>query len=307
MHRDCLPRYQHEHAFGQERKRAGERRTHIVILLTATMMVGEIAGGLVFHSMALLADGLHMASHAVALLITALAYRYARRRAYDASFSFGTGKVNALGGYTGAILLAVFAVFMAWESLHRFFEPLTIAFDQAILVAVLGLVVNIVSALILGVHDHAHEDAEGHHDHHQDHNLRAAYFHVLADAVTSLAAIFALLAGKYFGLDWMDPAMGIVGSLLVARWSVGLLRQSGRVLLDRQVATSQREAVRRALEEGTTDRVADLHVWSIGPGIHAAEVAIVTDDPRSPDFYKQKLPDELHILHATVEVWPCEH
>jgi len=307
MHRDCLPRYQHEHAFGQDRRRAGERRTQIVILLTATMMVAEIASGVIFHSMALLADGLHMASHAVALLITAIAYRYARKRAHDPSFSFGTGKVNALGGYTGAVLLAVFALFMAWESFHRFFEPLNIAFNQAILVAVLGLVVNIVSALILGVHDHAHEDAHGHHDHHDDHNLKSAYLHVLADAVTSLAAIFALLAGKFFGLNWMDPAMGIVGSILVARWSVGLLRQSGGVLLDRQVTEGQQDSIRQALEKDTTDKVADLHVWSIGPGIHAAEIAIVTDAPQAPDYYKAKLPADLHILHATVEVWPCEH
>ncbi len=307
MHRDCLPPYQHEHAFGQDRRRAGERRTQLVILLTATMMVVEIAGGLLFHSMALLADGLHMASHAVALLITAIAYRYARKRAHDRSFSFGTGKVNALGGYTGAVLLAVFAAFMAWESFHRFFEPLTIAFNQAILVAVVGLAVNIVSALILGVHDHAHEDDHTHHDHHEDHNLKAAYFHVLADAVTSLAAIFALLAGKYFGLNWMDPAMGIVGSILVARWSVGLLRQSGGVLLDRQVSEGKQEAIRKALEEGTTDKVSDLHVWSIGPGIYAAEIAIVTDTPRTPDAYKARLPADLHIVHATVEVWPCEH
>ena len=215
--------------------------------------------------------------------------------------------MNALGGYTGAILLAVFAMVMAWESFHRFFEPLRIAFDQAILVAALGLAVNVVSALILGVHDHAHEGHHEHHDHHEDHNLKAAYFHVLADAVTSLAAIFALLAGKYFGWNWMDPAMGIVGSLLVARWSVGLLRLSSGVLLDRQVEEGQQEAIRLALEEGTTDRVADLHVWAIGPGIHAAEIAVVTDDPRAPDPYQAKLPAELQILHATVEVWPCEH
>jgi cation diffusion facilitator family transporter len=262
--------------------------------------------------MALLADGLHMASHAVALLITAVAYAYARRHAHDERFSFGTGKVNALGGYTGAVLLAVFAAFMALESTRRFFEPVTIQFDQAILVAIIGLAVNALSAWILGTGhgDHGHgEHAHGHdhHHHHHDHNLRSAYLHVLADAVTSLAAIVALLAGKYFGAGWMDPAMGIVGSLLVARWSWSLLKQTGHVLLDRQAPEATRERIREALESGHPERVSDLHVWSIGPGIWAAEIALLAEDPQPPETYKTRLSPDLGLVHVTVEVVPCVH
>ena len=202
----------HDHTFGQELQRPGEIRTWIVIALTGSMMVIEVAGGLVFGSMALLADGLHMASHAVALAINAVAYVYARRHAADARFSFGTGKVNALGGFTGAILLAGFALLMAYESVERIVNPVEIQFTNAIIVACMGLLTNGASVFILGVHNH---------DHDHGHNLRAAYFHVLADALTSFTAIFALLAGRYFDAVWLDPVMGIVGSLLVARWSIG--------------------------------------------------------------------------------------
>src|SRR5262245_1975996 len=229
MHEEALRRWRHDHSFGQERKRPGESRTLIVIAITAGMMVVEIAAGLVFGSMALLADGLHMASHAAALGINALAYVYARRHAHDDSYSFGTGKVNTLGGFTGAVLLAGFAFLMASESVQRLISPVTIAFNQAIFVAVLGLVVNGVSRLVLG-HGHDH-DEEGTDDddhehpetphHHRDHNLVSAYLHVLADALTSLLAIVALLAAKYLGLNFMDPLMGIVGAFLVARWSLG--------------------------------------------------------------------------------------
>lgn len=319
MHSECLPQHQHPHSFGQDERRAGEGRTRIVIVLTATMMVAEILAGLAFGSMALLADGLHMASHTVALGITAFAYAYARRRAHDPRFSFGTGKVNALGGFAGAVLLAVFALFMAWESVHRMLHPVSIRFDQAILVAVLGLIVNLVSAFILGVREHDHGHGHAHeHDHaaghghapahaHHDHNLRSAYLHVLADALTSLTAIVALLAGKYFGWAWMDPAMGIVGSLLVARWSVGLLRQTSHVLLDRQAPEPLQERVRNAIERDSGDRVSDLHVWSIGPGIWAAEITVVANDARDADAYRARLPEDLGLVHVTVEVQPCPH
>jgi cation diffusion facilitator family transporter len=310
-HETCVEERGHEHVFGQDVRREGERRTRIVIVLTAVTMVAEIVAGLVFGSMALLADGLHMASHAMALGISAFAYAYARRHAADVRFSFGTGKVNALAGYTGAVLLAVFALFMAVESIGRFFAPVTIHFDQAILVAVLGLAVNAVSAWILGGghghdHDHAHAHPHGH-AHHHDHNLRSAYLHVLADALTSIAAILALLAGKFLGWGWMDPAMGIVGSLLIARWSVQLLRESSRTLLDRQAPEGLRESVRKAIEGDTTDRVMDLHLWSIGPGIWAAEIAVLAEAPEPPDAYKARLPDDLGIVHATMEVLPCAH
>jgi len=301
----------HDHSFGQDRRREGERRTILVIAITATMMVVEIAAGIVFGSMALLADGLHMASHAAALTVTALAYVYARRHAHDPRFSFGTGKVNSLGGFTGAVLLAVFALLMVAESVDRFVHPVPIRFDQAILVAVVGLLVNGASALILGhghghghghVDDHGEADDHAGHHHHHDHNLRAAYFHVLADALTSLLAIGALLSGKYFGLVWMDPLMGIVGAGLVARWSWGLLRDTSRVLLDHQASPDVEGAIRRALEDGGGDRVVDLHVWWIGPGIRAANVTVVSSAPREPDHYRALLPRELGVVHATVEI-----
>ncbi len=309
MHSDNLHLWTHRHVFGQDRRRDGERKTLLVIALTAATMVLEISTGILFGSMALLADGLHMASHTVALGITAFAYFYARRHAANPRFSFGTGKVNALGGFTGALLLAGFSLAMAWESLARFIAPVPIAFDQAIAVAVLGLVVNGVSVLLLDdghSHDHDHDHDSGHaHGHHHDHNLRSAYLHVLADALTSLLAIVALLAGKYLGLAWMDPAMGIVGALLVARWSVGLLRDTCRVLLDEQAPEALCARLREAVEAHGHDRVADLHLWSIGPGLHAAEIAVVTHDDLSPAEVKARLPDELRVVHATVEIHRC--
>lgn len=308
--------WSHDHAFGQDRVRPGERRTIAVVSITALMMVVEVFAGLAFGSMALLADGLHMASHAIALAITVAAYVYARRRAFDKRFSFGTGKVNALGGFTGALLLAGFAIGMAFESCRRIFEPVAIDFDRAMLVAALGLVVNAASALILGHgpdggsgahpdHDgHPHHDRRAHGGSGADHNLRSAYLHVMADALTSLLAIIALLAGKYMDARWLDPVMGIVGALLVARWSLRLLRETSAVLLDHQAPPHLREHVRRALEESEEEQVhvADLHVWSIGPGLHAAAIVVVAAEPRSPDHYRARIPASAGIAHATVEV-----
>jgi cation diffusion facilitator family transporter len=279
----------------------------IVIGLTAATMVVEISAGLVFGSMALLADGLHMASHAVALGIAAFAYVYARRRARDPRFSFGTGKVNSLAGFTGAVLLAVFSLGMVAESLDRFLHPVAIAFDQAVLVAVLGLVVNGASALVLGArHEEGGPGAAPapHHHHHHDHNLRSAYLHVLADALTSVLAILALLGGKHLGANWLDPAMGVVGALLVARWSVSLMRETAAVLLDRQVAPSVLERVRHGIEGPGDARVVDLHVWSIGPGIRAAEVCVEGAPEPSPDAVRARIPEELRIVHAIVEIRP---
>lgn len=297
MHTESLDRWQHDHIFGQDQQRVGEKRTLIVIAVTATMMVVEITTGILFGSMALLADGLHMGSHAVALLIALIAYIYARRHAGDERFSFGTGKVNALAGFTGAVLLAVFALGMAWESFDRLLDPVPIAFNSAILVAVLGLLVNGGCAVIL--------DAGHSHDHHHDHNLRSAYLHVIADALTSVLAIAALLTGKYLGWNWMDPVMGIVGATLVARWSVGLLRTSAGVLLDHQAPAEVRDGITNALESEAGNRVADLHVWSIGPGIWATELVVVTDAPQAAEHYKALLPDELHLVHVSVEVHRC--
>jgi cation diffusion facilitator family transporter len=307
-----LSKWQHAHSFGQDVKRDGEFRTKLVIGLTLSMMAVEIAAGIAFGSMALLADGIHMASHAVALAINVFAYVYARKHAHDSRFSFGTGKVNALGGYTGAILLAAFALMMAWESVHRLIWPTSIAFNWAIAVAVIGLVVNGVSVVILGDnhhhHDHAHEDHEHHHHHdehdhheHHDHNLRSAYLHVLADALTSLTAIVALLTAKYAGWLWMDPLMGIVGSLLVAKWSLGLLRQSGSVLLDRQASAAKLKAIHQAIEADPDVKIADLHVWSIGPEIYSVAMTVVALAPICPDALKAKLNPKT-FAHVTIEV-----
>lgn len=311
MHRDSLAAWQHDHSFGQELRRVGEARTLWVIALTAVMMVVEIAAGWLFGSMALLADGLHMASHAAALGISAAGYAYARRHAGDPAFSFGTGKVNSLAGFAGALLLAVFAVIMVWESAGRLLHPVSIAFDEAILVAILGLVVNGASVLLLSVdheghHDHHHDDDHaGHHAHH-DHNLRSAYLHVLADALTSILAIVALLSGKLLGLGWMDPAMGIVGAVLVSRWSLGLLRDTSRVLLDRQAPEVVRRRIREAMERAPGDRVSDLHVWAVGPGIYAAIISVVSDDPAEVGRYRERLPGDLGIVHVSIEVLSCD-
>jgi cation diffusion facilitator family transporter len=287
---------QHEHHFNQHEPRGGEARTKVVVGLTVVTMVVEVAAGVAFGSMALLADGLHMASHAAALGLSVAAYVFARRRAYDERFSFGTGKVNTLAGFASALVLALFAVMMAGESVHRFVEPVPIAFDEAILVAVLGLLVNGASVLIL--RDHG-QHGRGH-DH--DHNLQAAHLHVVADALTSLLAIFALVVAKRFGAVWMDPAMGIVGGVLVARWSWGLLRQSSAVLLDRQAPAEVGEAVSRAIESDARFRVVDLHIWSIGPGYWAVIVAVVASAPCEIDQVQALLPPDLGIAHLTVEI-----
>ncbi len=306
MREEQLAHWKHSHSFGQDQKRPAELRTFVVIALTSAMMIVEISAGIAFGSMALLADGLHMGSHAVALGINAFAYVYARRHAHNTKYSFGTGKVNTLGGYTGAILLAVFAAIMAFESVLRLIEPVTIAFNQAIFVAVLGLLVNGASVFILGVnHDHEHSQSEQHHEehhHHHDHNLKSAYLHVLADAVTSLLAIFALLIGKYFGAVWMDPLMGIVGAVLVARWSLGLLKSSSAILLDEQAPERSQQAIRESIEQSPTDRVVDLHLWTVAPGIYSAIISIVSTSPQDPAHYRAQLPADIHLQHLTIEV-----
>ncbi len=292
----------HNHTFGQDQKRSGEFRTLIVIVITATMMIIEIFTGVIFGSIALLADGLHMASHAAALTINAFAYIYARRQAHNHNFSFGTGKVNALGGYTGAVLLAIFALIMSWESIDRLMNPVEIAFNQAILVAILGLIVNGISVFILGEnHEHDHKHGE---ERHHDHNLRAAYLHVLADALTSVLAIVALLAGKYFSLSWMDPLMGIVGAILVARWSLGLIRTTSGVLLDKQGSETLQEQIKEILEESAETEVTDLHLWSIGPNLESIVVSLQAKTPQPPNDYKERLLSEIEIAHLSIEVNP---
>lgn len=320
MHTGSISQWQHDHGFGQDRVQAGERRTLLVVALTLPMMVAEITAGLWFGSMALLADGLHMASHAAALGIAVAAYGYARRHAHDRRFSFGTGKVNALAGFASAVVLALFALAMAWESSLRFLQPVPIAFNQAIAVAILGLAVNAASVVLLGdrhaagdAHDHhghpGHDrhghDHDDHDHHHHDHNLRGAYLHVLADAVTSVLAIVALCAGKYLGLDWLDAVMGLVGAVIVLRWAWGLLRTTAGVLLDQEAPVGLRQAVAQAIESRDGNRISDLHIWSIGPGLYAATISVVTDAPRSPEHYKELLPAGLGLVHPIVEVRQC--
>jgi len=291
----------HDHHFDQAEPRAGEVRTRIVVILTAATMVIEIVAGLAYGSMALLADGLHMASHASALGLALIAYIYARRHAHDERFSFGTGKVNPLAGFASAVVLALFALMMAGESVHRFLEPVPIAFDEAIIVAVLGLVVNGVSVIILrDRRDHMRHAA---HEHHHDHNLRAAHLHVLADALTSLLAIFALMAAKHFGAVWMDPAMGVVGGALVAAWAWGLVKDTGAVLLDRQAHPEVMDTLRHAVESDRRLRVVDLHVWSIGPGYRAAIISVQATHPCRRGYVENLVPDNLGIAHLTIEVW----
>jgi len=304
MHTHDLAKWQHDHVFGQNQIRPGERRTLVIVVITAVMMVVEIGAGLLYGSMALLADGLHMGSHAAALGISVLAYVYARRLARDRRFAFGTGKINSLAGFASAVVLGGFAVAMVTESTDRLINPISISFDQALIVAVLGLLVNGGSAWFLSSTPHGH--GQGHHGHHHhDHNLRAAYLHVLADALISIFAISALLAGKYFGANWLDPVMGILGALLVARWSYGLLKESAQVLLDKQAEPAVIDQLRKTMEGSSNDRISDLHVWNIGHGIYAAEIVIISDEPKTPDHYKSLIPAELNIVHTTIEVHKC--
>ncbi|ARO23169.1 cation transporter [Rhizobium sp. S9] len=312
---------EHDHVFLGADHLRNERRVWLVIALTTVMMVAEIAAGTVYGSMALVADGWHMSTHASALLISALAYLFARRQARNPRFTFGTGKLGDLAGFASAIVLALIALLMAWESLLRLSNPVPIGFAQAIAVAVIGLAVNLASAWLLASGGHAahahHAHANGHHAHHHGHgshgdhahhgetgdnNIRAAYLHVMADALTSVLAIAALTLGSLYGWLWLDPIMGIVGGLVIANWSWSLLKSSGGVLLDvvpgGETLPSE---IRRAIET-EEDRITDLHVWQVGPGNHAAIVAVVTSQPRDPAFYKGRLSALEELSHVTVEV-----
>ena len=294
------------------------RRTRVVLILTLVMMVAEIAAGWIFGSMALLADGWHMATHAAVLGAAVFAYSYAQRHAGNAMFTFGTGKIGDLAAFASAILLCVVALLMAIESFERMASPIPINFRDAMIVAVAGLAVNLVSAWLLrddhhhdhehtedhdrGDHAHAHHAHEEHHAHARDHNRDAAYAHVLADALTSVLAIVALTAGLIWGLSWMDPAMGIVGAVIITKWSWGLLKASGRVLLDATPTVATEIAVRKAIERDGDSRVADLHVWRIAPGQLAAVLTVIARTPHTAAHYKARLAAVRGLAHTTIEV-----
>lgn len=292
------PRGQHTHHFDQGNP-AAEQRTWQVVALTATMMVIEIVAGWWFRSMAVLADGWHMSTHAAALTLTGMAYVYARRSRNDTRFAFGPWKIEALGGYTSAVILGMVAVAMAWESFGRLRRPLEIRYDQAMLVAVVGLLVNLASVWLLGgegsSHSHGHE--------HRDHNLRAAYLHVIADATTSVLAIAALLAGKLLGWVALDPLMGIVGGALISVWAYGLIRDTSRVLLDREMDHPVVGEIRECLERDGETQVRDLHVWRVGRQSFSCAVSVVASGQTTPEEYRQRLAEHEEVAHSTVEVW----
>lgn len=317
MHSHSIDQWTHDHVFLGDAHTRNERRTWIVVALTAVMMVGEIVAGWLSGSMALLADGWHMATHAAALGIAGLAYLLARRQARNARFSFGTGKFGDLAAFSSAIILAMVAIQVAWESIERLLHPVPIAYSEAIAIAALGLVVNLTSAWLLRDdhdhhhHGHAHGHDHGHHDHdhhhhHHDNNLRAAYVHVLADAATSILAIGALLVAMYANWVWADPLVGIIGSLVIASWAYGLIRAAGAVLLDVSADDHLETTIRERIEaEG--ERVTDLHLWQVGPGHRAAVISLVSDHPLAPAAYKHRLAGLRGLSHITVEVQLCPH
>lgn len=294
----------HEHVFLGDDHARNERRTWLVIAITASMMVIEIVAGNVFGSMALTADGWHMSTHAAAMLIAALAYLYARKHVSNPRFSFGTGKLGDLAAFASAIVLALIAFLIGWESFLRFQAPVIIDFPEAIIVAVIGLLVNLVCAWLLkDDHHHAHDHGHSHgHDAAKDQNLRAAYLHVLADALTSVLAIAALILGSVYGWLWLDPTIGIVGAIVIARWSWGLIRDAGSVLLDYvpEGEDLPEEIEQIICREGA--QIVDLHVWQLGPGHHGAIISIVTDKPQAPSYYRSKLAVIHDLSHVTVEV-----
>ncbi|MFN7964557.1 MAG: CDF family Co(II)/Ni(II) efflux transporter DmeF [Acidobacteriota bacterium] len=323
MHRhvpEPTPTHDHDFEVGNP---FGERRTWIVVALTSAMMLAEILGGWWFGSMALLADGWHMATHAVALGITGMAYALARKHRLDPGFAFGTWKIEVLGGFASSIVLAIVALYMVGESIARLISPSPVLYDQALWVAAVGLAVNVVCALLLkhdhtdaghGAPNHSHAESPDHaHDHHHtpsgehhDLNLKAAYLHVLADALTSVLAIVALLGARSFGWVWLDPVMGIVGSALVARWAIGLMRETSRVLLDREMGLPLVEQIRASLESDGDARVCDLHVWRVARRQFACIATVVADQPKTPQQYKQRLEHCSELAHVTVEVLRCE-
>jgi cation diffusion facilitator family transporter len=319
MHSHSIESHRHSHIFLGAAHERNERKTWAVIGICAVMMVAEIAGGLWFGSVALVADGLHMSTHAGALLIAALAYTYSRRYAADRRLTFGTGKLGDLAAFASAIVLAMIALLIGYESGDRLINPVPIAFNQAIPIAVLGLGVNLLSAILLHddhehshghAHDadddhHAHDDDHGHdHSVHRDHNLRAAFVHVVADAAVSVLVIVGLVLGRQFGWLWMDPVMGLIATVVILSWSWTLVRATGAVLLDVSPDPALSNNIAARLEH-SGDRISDLHLWRVGPGHLAAVISLVSDQPNSPGFYKDKLAGLPGLSHVTIEVERC--
>jgi cation diffusion facilitator family transporter len=299
----------HSHRFDEGNPLA-EKNTLRVAILTAVMMVVEIAGGWYYNSMALLADGWHMSSHTVALGLSVFAYACARKFAHDPRFSFGTWKIEVLGGYTSAIFLVMVAGLMIYQSLERLIAPSPIHYNQAISIAIVGLLVNLASAWLLKGghhHDHAHHDHDGHDDHahhgHHDLNLRSAYMHVLADAATSVLAIIALFGGKLWGASWLDPVMGLVGAVLVSVWAYGLLRDTGRVLLDAEMNVPVVAEIREVIAASPVKaQICDLHVWRVGKGKFACILSLATDNEVSPEYFKKQLNIHAELVHISIEI-----
>lgn len=300
---------QHSHDFVSHNQK-GEKRTLYVLILTVTTMVVEIASGTMFGSMALLADGWHMGTHAAAFCITLFAYRYAKQNAHNDRFSFGTGKVSVLGGFTSAIALGIVALMMMVESIHRLFNPESIQFNEAIMVAVIGLVVNLASMLLLQDHHHHGHDHHDHHshdhehEHHHDHNLTAAYFHVLADTLTSLLAIVALIVGKFYCWVWLDAMMGIVGAVVIGKWTLGLMKQTAPVLLDESINKSYRDEITETLTPYA--EIVDLHIWKVSGHHYSAAIALKNHSNKTLDEFKQLLSKFDKIHHLTLEVQTTE-
>ncbi len=295
MHYETLEQWQHSHLFSVEPTKA-EKNTQIVMIITAVTMVAEIVAGVLFGSVALLADGWHMATHVAAFGIAVFAYQYARDHATDPKYTFGTGKVNVLGGFTSAVVLSVVAFLIVLESIGRIVAPQSIQFDQAMAVAGFGLVINLVSAWLL---DHDHHD--------QDQNLRAAYIHVLADALTSVLAIAALFCAKFLGWVWMDPLMGLIGAGVIGKWAYGLVCDTGAILLDGSVEKQIKLDVVTAIEANRDNRIADLHIWYIGQNQLGAILSVVTHDPQTPEYYKNLVSHIPGLAHVIVEVHQCQH
>jgi len=340
MHINTVEHWQHSHDFSDDRTQA-ETRTKVVMVFTAAMMVAEIAAGSIFSSMALLADGWHMATHVAAFGITIFAYQYARKHAANPRYTFGTGKVSVLGGFASAVALSVIAFLMAFESIGRFFQPQSIQFNEAIGVAILGLGVNLASAWLLQDDDHHHHGHHHEHHHHEhsdrphhrseednhdnhnhdpdhhdyehhdrsnhghDHNLRAAYFHVLADALTSVFAIVALFAGKFLGWVWMDALMGVVGAAVITQWAYGLVTDTSEILLDGSVDKHIKLDIVTTIENDADNRITDLHIWYVNQNHLAATISLITRSPQSPEYYKgllQRVPSLASLSHVLVEV-----